>query len=355
MAMARRIAPMDRVKVVPISSNYDEEAYSPQKNVMHDQASSDEEVGKTPEEATQKKNRVHVQHLHVVSKSPNKKYIVPAAVLSPTKHNVLEFLRHAAGTDKCRISCFLIIFILFGGLLLVILRFISFNIPNRRFPDPTINTKDPHAINVVLLGDSLINKPFTMFDLGYLLSRQLETFYHHINIYNFGVNGEHIDQIAARIPDVLSVKPHAVIIQWDSDFSNQPVTRLIELREELESQYVQTLESIVTELYDGGVEYVAISTPLLLGESTFLQKPYFRGREGIIKHYISLNEQVAGELNCTFIDMHQHFLRHLPSTWHLSYYYLTLDGEHPNRYGTHIIAQIFGEHLQEWLQKRENQ
>lgn len=251
------------------------------------------------------------------------------------------------------ITSFIFFLLLICTCMFVILRFVEFDLPGCRFPKPTIAPKDPHALNVVLYGDSLINRPFTMFDLGHYLSKEVETFYHHINIYNRGFNGENIDRLTYELPHVKAASPHAVILQWDSDLSYLPMSTLLTERDELQSAYVARLESVVIELLSAGVEYLAISSPLLFGEHDFLRKRQFRGRDEIIEEYIELNAYVAAKYNCTFINMHKHFEAVIPETWVFAFFYVTMDGEHPNRYGSQIIAKVFGKHLQDWLQTRE--
>ena len=77
-------------------------------------------------------------------------------------------------------------------------------------------------LTVVLLGDSLINRPWNEHSLSSKIMSLLNTT-DNITLINSGQNGEEIESILARTPTMLAeFKPWAVILFWDSDCSAVP-------------------------------------------------------------------------------------------------------------------------------------
>lgn len=57
-------------------------------------------------------------------------------------------------------------------------------------------------LNIVLFGDSLINHPYTYYDLVAKMSAYLPTV--TLNVQNYGKDGNHISQMADRVGDMLA-------------------------------------------------------------------------------------------------------------------------------------------------------
>ena len=101
-----------------------------------------------------------------------------------------------------------------------------FGLSYKRYPDgnpleSTLNVTG-ETLRIVLLGDSLINKPYQMHDLSGKMQYYLSQYPYTLNFINCGFNGNTIAAIkGSPLTDcALSTSPHAVILFWDSDCSN---------------------------------------------------------------------------------------------------------------------------------------
>jgi len=288
---------------------------------------------------------------------------IMSKVVTNDKQNDLEngkFIQPSIKPSKLSIKIMMLLFPLYICICICMTAIVLFLVNIIQANSSTTNTvpsvsTNPNALNIVLFGDSLINVPYTYYNLGGLLSNKLTTFYHDINVFNQGNDGQKIAEIALRVDDVLALKPHAVILQWDSDISDT-VFGLLNDDEisELHTTYANTLRSVIGKLQNHSVEFVAVSGPILLGEGRVGLPPSEFSDTNPLDTYRDINQDVCEEMNATYIDMRQRFLDHLPSYWIATQCFLTTDGEHPNRRGTRLIADGFTEALQGWLIKRES-
>ena len=110
-------------------------------------------------------------------------------------------------------------------------------------------------LRIVLLGDSLINKPYQQHDLGGKIQKYLSQYPYALNITNCGFNGHMIASIREEpLTDcALPLKPHAVIVFWDSDCSNvQEYDMTDDEVTLLRSAYLGNVAALVSTLVDTG-------------------------------------------------------------------------------------------------------
>lgn len=219
-----------------------------------------------------------------------------------------------------------------------------------------INDTNPSPLegnmNVVLLGDSLIEFPFTLFNLGGLVHGHLEDW--NVNIFNEGQGSDTIQRIRNRLPEALSHKPDALFLLWDTDCSDTNEAdmtndEVVELR----SQYEENVRYVINSTLAVGAKFVIVSGPVLLGEGPWFMKHKFKGKEQMLEDYININKGICEDMNVTYLDMRKQFLETIPAYWPLSMWIATFDGEHPNSRGTRIIAEKFSDKLKELMESEK--
>lgn len=79
-----------------------------------------------------------------------------------------------------------------------------------------------NTLRIVLLGDSLINRPYELYNLSEKIQSYISQYDYTFDISNCGFNGQMIETIRSGplIDCALTKEPHAVIVFWDSDCSN---------------------------------------------------------------------------------------------------------------------------------------
>lgn len=120
--------------------------------------------------------------------------------------------------------------------------------------ESTLNITD-ETLRIVLLGDSLINKPYQMHDLSGKMQYYLSQYPYILNFTNCGFNGNTIAAIkGSPLTDcALSINPHAVILFWDSDCSN--VSEYLMTESEVSatrSEYAANVALVVDALVQSG-------------------------------------------------------------------------------------------------------
>lgn len=110
-------------------------------------------------------------------------------------------------------------------------------------------------IRIVLLGDSLINRPCTSHNLTGKIKTYLSQYDYTFEITNCGFDGSRIENTKSNTLAgcALPHKPHAVILFWDTDCSNIAEytfsdAEILKLRE----SYVSNIHSVVTTLMQTG-------------------------------------------------------------------------------------------------------
>jgi hypothetical protein len=79
-----------------------------------------------------------------------------------------------------------------------------------------------NTLRIVLLGDSLINRPYELYNLSEKIQSYISQYDYSYDISNCGFNGQMIATIRSGplVSCALPKEPHAVIVFWDSDCSN---------------------------------------------------------------------------------------------------------------------------------------
>lgn len=129
-----------------------------------------------------------------------------------------------------------------------------------QYPDVSATLNSPitlsdSTLRIVLLGDSLINRPYEMHNLGGKIQRYLSQYDFTFDIVNCGFNGARAAHLKTfpLINCTLPLKPHAVMLFWDSDcsdvseykYSDDEVTAI-------RASYVADVKSIVGALVNTG-------------------------------------------------------------------------------------------------------
>eukprot|EP01036_Dinobryon_divergens_P031165 gene31165-40522_t len=193
----------------------------------------------------------------------------------------------------------------------------------------TADSESKKHFRVVLFGDSLMNVPCGKFGLQMQLTSQFPEY--DLEVINAGINSDRIAYMRARLDkDVLSWKPDAVMLFWDSDISDQSI-EVLDLTE-TKLRYEEDLRAVLTSL-KANCSYLSALACWERALSSCLV---------VSKARIDLD-------NILYIDLRQAFQDGLPFGWLFSRWYLTSDGEHPNERGTQIMAKKFGEVIATWL------
>jgi len=212
----------------------------------------------------------------------------------------------------------------------------------------------PTSLTVVLLGDSLINRPFEMFNLSQLLTDLTEPAPNvTLHFINAGNNGEEIHNIYERTAAVLAANAPvwAVILFWDSDCSNVDESLLTPAQvAQLRANYSATL--LATErLVLAATPRLAVAGPELLGEGPLFLPARFANKTAMLDDYRVLTRDAAAAVGVPYIDMRAAFLAEIPPWWLIYAGWCTIDGEHPNDRGTQIEAELFATTINGWLRE----
>lgn len=204
---------------------------------------------------------------------------------------------------------------------------------------------------IVLLGDSLINKPWNEHNLSTVLSAMLvlppNT---SVTFINSGNNGEEIASISSRTAAVLEqYQPYAVILFWDSDCSNVDESTMTPAQVRcVRANYTSHLAACVRTVLSAGV-HMAVAGPELLGEGPLGLPPRFHNKTNMLNDYRNLTSGIAQTLGVPYLDIRGAFLAAIPAWWLWYKDWATQDGEHPNERGTKIEATLFAAQVNTWL------
>ena len=199
--------------------------------------------------------------------------------------------------------------------------------------------------NIILLGDSLVNRSCERFNFISKINRSI-IFKSKYGFSNFGHNGDTILKIKNRIDVVLSAirdisknrqsysVPINVFLFWDTDCSDVDELHLsIEDRNTLRKNYEDTLKYVISSLTDAGAS-VTVCSPGLLG-------PVEKNR--MLDDYSRINERVSLESNATFLNVRQPLQELFESGISP-----TTDGEHLNGIGVRCVAKLFASVIDSW-------
>lgn len=111
------------------------------------------------------------------------------------------------------------------------------------------------TIRIVLLGDSLINRPYKLFNLVGKMQNFLSQYDYTFEIFNCGFDGSFManTKLSTLGGCALPKNPHVVIVFSDADCSNTPEYSFSEAEvTRLRNNYVSNLKSVLTTLKNRG-------------------------------------------------------------------------------------------------------
>jgi hypothetical protein len=218
---------------------------------------------------------------------------------------------------------------------------------------PVISTG---SYRVVLVGDSLVNRPFIQHNLGGKIQEYLPEYL--LDIKNCGVDGAKIETTrnSSLSNCVLPAEPDAVILFWHSDASDVDEASLPDATVGgLHDAYRENVLSVI-ETLQAKADFVALSSTGVCGETKAAwgqpNSERFNQKTPILNLYTDMNREIADLTGIPFINVREAFLDAVP--WYqLCYRYcVTYDGEHENERGTRIVARLFADALRPWLQRK---
>lgn len=209
---------------------------------------------------------------------------------------------------------------------------------------------------IVLLGDSLVNRPYIYHDMKnkimkFLISRFITINDNDISILNYGIDGNKIFEIFRRTENMLvEANPDAVILYWDSDISDIDESILSNdeisaLRSFFYQNVTMTCEMILK--FKANIS-LAVAGPSVLGEGGLLPLKY-QNKISMLNDYRNINQRVCSELGIPYIDMRSGFLNDIGNSYYYFKYFHTVDGEHPNDRGTLVESSLFASQINFWM------
>lgn len=243
--------------------------------------------------------------------------------------NSLNSLKTKVYQNQCTLlGCFLFMAVSITVILLTVIpcdtlaafeRLASPNSYFGEFTDPTYATlvSTERTFRIALLGDSLINKPFTEYNLGGIISDLLPQY--DLEIKNCGFNGATINNIITNhlVSCALSIQPDVVILFWDSDvssvdevdFSEEEVTGI-------RDNYIGNISYVIETIQKNG-SHMMLAGPGLLGETkagmlsaTSLDR--FNDNYKMLIEYTTMNEEVSLSYNVTYINVRDKLVASVP-------------------------------------------
>jgi lysophospholipase L1-like esterase len=212
----------------------------------------------------------------------------------------------------------------------------------------------PGVERIVFVGDSLVNRSDQDHGLLSLVRRAIERSHPGValDLVNAGNNGDCVADIRARLAkDVLSLRPAAVVLYWDSDAADvEDATESPERSRSLRTAYERNLAAVLAALREAA-PHVVVSGPTLFGERTQGRNP----KDHVLDAYTEINRQVCHAHRVVWIDT-----RRAAFAWLGEHAkgrerdsgYLTEDGEHLNQAGTELVAAEMAHAIGRWLSRR---
>ena len=137
---------------------------------------------------------------------------------------------------------------------------VVYRFSRQNYPDVTVTVKSSIVVNdktlrIVLLGDSLVNRPCSFHNLKEKIQADLSRFDYTFNIINCGFDGSKVSnmRLAPLNSCAIPANPHAVIMFWDADVAN--IAERLYSREEnhqMRRTYVANVEFVISALTQKG-------------------------------------------------------------------------------------------------------
>ena len=170
------------------------------------------------------------------------------------------------------------------------------------------------------------------------------------------MDSQTIAMIRPRVsPALQQYNPHAVILYWDSDISNidessMSNAAIASLRKNYTDNVFYVINEVLTfKTLSGVTPVMALAGPGLLGEAGVGLPSEFYNKTTMLEAYKAINVNATRHFGIPYIDMRSALLAARPPEWVLYRGWVTQDGEHPNRRGALIEAQLFAKEINIWL------
>jgi len=212
------------------------------------------------------------------------------------------------------------------------------------------------AYQVLLTGDSLNLRPWQYHNLGGRIQDHLPTialFFKQESLASYTM--AKVNKVIAK---QISSQPDFAFICGDTDVSTSRNEEWEMTPDEFEISHIY-YEGNMTEIIDKlrvNVSFFAFSGPFFMGEHkvepVFYQltsQTIFNHKEEQLMDYVEMNEEVCAAEGVKYINLHKLFSHQLPRIWPFASWYVTADGEHPNQYGTILMAREYALAIKEWL------
>ena len=205
---------------------------------------------------------------------------------------------------------------------------------------------------VVLLGDSLVNRPMNHFNLAGRLQALLPEV--PLDVTNCGFDGTGVEWMRNNsLPKcALPARPDAVILFWHTDASDVDEAAMDDdTVATLHRRYRLNLAAVLDTLLKTGA-HVAVTSTGVLGETkTALFQPHtarFHKKWPILNQYCAMNRAAAAEFSVPYVDLRRALMDYIPCTQLAYAWCVTLEGEHLNSRGVAIQARMFADTLRPW-------
>jgi hypothetical protein len=226
----------------------------------------------------------------------------------------------------------------------------------------TANSTAQKPFQLLLYGDSLIYYPTRdhrlvekLYDDIYsrlrMEGRDEDKENFQIQISSRGLGGETVLDLMRRMgTDVLKQGFDGIIIFWDSDLSDYPVSYLqnATIQEAFRHNLTYFLDTIKQD-----IPFVGFACPELLGEGFLFKMSRFQRKGYLLDKYRVISQEVGQKLSIPYINIRKAFQELIPSWWISSMWYITFDGEHPNEYGAKVESKYFAEMFMRWYKSKK--
>lgn len=212
------------------------------------------------------------------------------------------------------------------------------------------------AYQVLLTGDSLNLRPWQYHNLGGRMQDHLPTialFFKQESLASYT-----LANLNDKIRKQIKSQPDFAFICGDTDVSSSgnDEWKMKSEKVQLNHKYYQNNMTTMIHQLRQGVTFFAFSGPFLLGEHKVRPVFYditsqriFNNKHQQLRNYVEMNRKVCEAEGVKYINMHKIFSHQLPRIWPFASWYVTADGEHPNQYGTSLMAREYALAIKDWL------
>eukprot|EP01040_Poterioochromonas_malhamensis_P011056 gene11056-12051_t len=212
------------------------------------------------------------------------------------------------------------------------------------------------AYQVLLTGDSLNLRPWQYHNLGGRIQDHLPTialFFKQESLASYTMA-----DLNAMVRKQIKSQPDFTFVCGDTDVSssgNDEWKMTPDQVEQVHAYYKANMTQLINQLRQTG-SFVAFSGPFLLGEHKvepvfydITSQQIFNHKQKQLGEYVVMNAEVCTTTGVKYINLHKLFSHQLPRIWPFASWYVTADGEHPNQYGTILMAREYALAIKEWL------